>query len=57
MEGEDVSELLDYVHIDTAMLKNAYRAKLAEAALSAEQKQAFEQELIAGLNAYTYLEK
>ena len=57
MEGEDVSELLDYVHIDTAMLKNAYRAKLVEAALSDEQKQAFEQELIAGLNAYTYLEK
>jgi len=57
MEGEDVSELLDYVHIDTAMLKNAYRAKLAAAALTAEQKQAFEQELIAGLNAYTYLEK
>jgi len=57
MEGEDVSELLDYVHIDTAMLKNAYRAKLAAAVLSADQKQAFEQELIAGLNAYTYLEK
>jgi len=57
MEGEDVSELLDYVHIDTAMLKNAYCAKLAAAVLSDDQKQAFEQELIAGLNAYTYLEK
>lgn len=57
MEGEDVSELLDYVHIDTAELKAAYRKKLAAAPLNDEQKQAFEQELLAGLNAYTYLEK
>jgi arginine decarboxylase len=57
MAGENVSELLDYVHIDTAELKQAYRQKLDGAALSAEQKQAFEYELLAGLNAYTYLEK
>ncbi|MCQ8103411.1 biosynthetic arginine decarboxylase [Methylomonas sp. SURF-2] len=57
MEGEDVSELLDYVHIDTAALKSAYRQKLDAAPLGAAQKQAFEQELLAGLNAYTYLEK
>lgn len=57
MEGEDVSELLDYVHINTSALKAAYRQKLDNTALSATQKQAFEQELLAGLNAYTYLEK
>jgi arginine decarboxylase len=57
MEGEDVSELLDYVHINTEALKTAYRQKLDDSALTAEQKQAFEQELLAGLNAYTYLEK
>lgn len=57
MEGEDVSELLDYVHIDTAALKEAYRRKLNAAELTGEQKQAFEAELLAGLNAYTYLEK
>lgn len=57
MEGENVSELLDYVHIDTALLKAAYREKLASAMLSTEQKQAFEQELLSGLTAYTYLEK
>ncbi|MGZ4960857.1 MAG: biosynthetic arginine decarboxylase [Methylomonas sp.] len=57
MEGEDVSELLDYVHIDTVALKAAYRQKLSDSSLTAEQKQAFEQELLAGLNAYTYLEK
>lgn len=57
MEGEDVSELLDYVHIDTEALKAAYRRKLDGAPLTAEQKVSFEQELSAGLNAYTYLEK
>ncbi|MCQ8116238.1 biosynthetic arginine decarboxylase [Methylomonas sp. WSC-7] len=57
MEGEDVSELLDYVHINTEALKTAYRQKLDGSGLSAEQKQTFEQELLAGLNAYTYLEK
>ncbi|WP_396642802.1 biosynthetic arginine decarboxylase [Methylomonas sp. 2B] len=57
MEGEDVSELLDYVHIDTTALKAAYRRKLDQAPLSAEQKHAFEQELLVGLNAYTYLDK
>jgi arginine decarboxylase len=57
MEGEDVSELLDYVHINTEALKTAYRQKLDGSALTIEQKQAFEQELLAGLNAYTYLER
>jgi arginine decarboxylase len=57
MEGEDVSELLDYVHINTDDLKAAYRQKLDSSTLDAEQKQIFERELLAGLNAYTYLEK
>ncbi|MDD1622069.1 MAG: biosynthetic arginine decarboxylase [Methylococcaceae bacterium] len=57
MEGEDVSELLDYVHINTDGLKAAYRQKLSDSPLNSDQKQAFEQELLAGLNAYTYLEK
>jgi arginine decarboxylase len=57
MTGEDVSELLDYVHINTEALKAAYRQKLGDSGLTAEQKQAFELELLAGLNAYTYLEK
>jgi arginine decarboxylase len=57
MEGEDVSELLDYVHINTDALKLAYRQKLDGSGLTAQQKACFEQELLAGLNAYTYLEK
>jgi arginine decarboxylase len=45
------------VHIDTEALKAAYRQKLDSSTLDAEQKQIFERELLAGLNAYTYLEK
>ncbi len=56
-EGEDVSELLDYVHISSDELKAAFKAKLAASDLSVELQQAYEQELNAGLNAYTYLEK
>ena len=57
MEGEDVSELLDYVHISTEALKKAYRQKLDATPLNPAEKLAFEQELLTGLNAYTYLEK
>lgn len=56
-EGEDVSELLDYVHISSEELKAAFRTKLANSGLSPAQRHDYENELIAGLNAYTYLEK
>jgi arginine decarboxylase len=54
-EGENVSDLLDYVHISTNELKAAYRDKLAKSALSKAERQDFEKELIAGLFSYTYL--
>jgi len=57
MAGENVSELLDYVHIDTEQLKQAYQQKLADSDLNPAQQASFQQELLAGLNAYTYLEK
>jgi len=44
------------VHISGEDLKTAYRAKLANADIDPQQRQLFEQELIAGLTAYTYLE-
>ncbi|MDD5579653.1 MAG: biosynthetic arginine decarboxylase [Methylobacter sp.] len=56
-EGEHVSDLLDYVHISSEELKAAYREKLAKSNLNESQRQQFEQELIAGLTSYTYLEK
>ncbi len=56
-EGEHVDDLLDYVHISSEELKTAYREKLANSDLSAQQRREYEQELIAGLTSYTYLEK
>jgi arginine decarboxylase len=56
-EGEHVSDLLDYVHISSEELKTAYRGKLAKCNLSEQQRQDYEQELIAGLTSYTYLGK
>jgi arginine decarboxylase len=56
-EGEHVSDLLDYVHISTDVLKAAYRKKLAACELNGQQRQQFEDELMAGLNSYTYLAK
>ena len=56
-EGEHVSDLLDYVHISGEELKAAYRDKLAKSNLSDLERQDYEEELIAGLTSYTYLEK
>ena len=56
-EGEHVDDLLNYVHINSEDLKTAYRGKLANSDLCDLQRQEFEQELIAGLTSYTYLEK
>jgi arginine decarboxylase len=55
-EGEDVSDMLEYVHINTGDLITAFRKKLSKSSLSEQQQHAFETELVAGLNSYTYLE-
>jgi arginine decarboxylase len=56
-KGENVADLLDYVHISTEELKIAYREKLVNSQLSRKDQHDYEQELLAGLTAYTYLEK
>jgi arginine decarboxylase len=56
-EGEHVSDLLDYVHISSEELKSAFKGKIAKSNLSPQQQRDFEQELLAGLTAYTYLER
>ncbi len=56
-EGEYVSDLLDYVHISAEELKAAFKEKIARSNLSELQRQDYEKELLAGLSAYTYLEK
>ena len=54
-EGEHVSDLLDYVHINSEDLKTSYRKKLADNSLSSQQRQDYEKELLDGLRSYTYL--
>ena len=56
-EGDPVSALLDYVHINSEELKIAYQHKLAHSTLSEQQRQDYEDEFVAGLTSYTYLEK
>jgi len=56
-EGEHVSDLLDYVHINPEELKEAYHAKLTQSGIGELERYEYEKELEAGLRAYTYLEK
>ncbi len=57
LEGEHVSDLLDYVHIDRLALQQAYQDKFDRSHIDDADKQRFCQELMQGLLAYTYLEK
>jgi len=57
MRGDGANESLRYVHIEPEELERAYRKKLLDAELPADQRKLFESELIAGLSAYTYLEE
>jgi len=56
-EGEHVSDLLDYVHINSEELKAVYREKIAKIVMSPQQRLEYEKELLSGLTAYTYLER
>jgi arginine decarboxylase len=56
MPGDNIGDLLRYVHIEPEEIKSAYRKKLMDSALPQAQRKLYESELIAGLSAYTYLE-
>ena len=56
MRGESTDDLLRYVHIKRDVLEIAFHKKLMEAGIAQEQRKQFENELVAGLSAYTYLE-
>lgn len=53
--GDRVDELLRYVHMAPEQLETAYARKL-ERIEDANEREAFHQELLDGLNGYTYLE-
>ncbi len=55
-QGDTVDTVLRYVEFDRDSLMAGYRAKVADAGLSAGERAAFLAELEAGLDGYTYLE-
>jgi arginine decarboxylase len=55
-EGESVDEVLRHVHFDARELAAAYRRKLQRMDLSADRRRTLENELVAGISGYTYLE-
>ncbi len=54
--GDVVDHVLKYVQFETGDLRAAYEEKVARASLSAEERRQHLQELLAGLQGYTYLE-
>lgn len=55
--GDTVADLLDYVNIDVENLGNIYRNKILEFIPVENEREKFLDELLQGLNGYTYLEK
>lgn len=55
--GDHAADLLRYVHIQPESLQRGFRKKLAQIDLSPAQRKLFENELVSGLNGYTYLEE
>ncbi len=54
--GDHAADLLRYVHILPESLQRAFCKKLAQIDLHPAQRKLFENELVSGLNGYTYLE-
>ncbi|WP_448568848.1 biosynthetic arginine decarboxylase [Thalassotalea ganghwensis] len=54
-EGDTVEEMLSYVHLDANTFKKAYSELLVDK-FSPEESAALFEELVSGLNGYTYLE-
>ncbi|GAB6068014.1 arginine decarboxylase [Methylothermus subterraneus] len=55
--GDHAADLLRYVHIPPEHLQREFRKKLAQLDLPAAERKLFENELVSGLNGYTYLEE
>lgn len=55
-EGDTVEDMLNYVHLDAEVFKKTY-ANLVEAKLPEAERESIYDELVAGLNGYTYLEE
>ena len=55
-QGDQVDDLLRYVHFDSDDLARNYRAKIAAADLTAQEKQDCLDALLSGLSGYSYLQ-
>ncbi len=55
--GDSVDDLLRYVHFETPMLIERYREKLAQSGLPGETREHYLEELLAGIEGYTYFEE
>lgn len=55
-QGDTIADVLDYVHYQPNLLKDALLQQVANSDLSAQHKTVFEAELSQSLQAYTYLE-
>jgi arginine decarboxylase len=55
--GDNVDDLLRYVHFDTPMLIESYREKMAASGLGEEERAGYLEELLAGIEGYTYFEE
>ena len=54
--GDQISDMLRYVHFDPAEIQAVYRRKMASANIEPGQRDQYLEELQAGLDGYTYLE-
>lgn len=55
--GDSVDDLLRYVHFDTPMLVERYREKLAQSGLPDEARESYLEQLLTGIEGYTYFEE
>jgi arginine decarboxylase len=56
LKGDGVDKVLQYVHFDVEELQARLKEKLAAVTITEQQRSLYEQELLAGLQGYTYLE-
>jgi arginine decarboxylase len=55
--GDSVDDLLRYVHFETPMLVERYREKLAQSGLPDEARESYLEQLLTGIEGYTYFEE
>ncbi|MDH3326120.1 MAG: biosynthetic arginine decarboxylase [Gammaproteobacteria bacterium] len=55
--GDSINEVLGFVHFDTKLMLDNYQSKIQHANLSNDEQNQYYEELMSGLEGYTYLDK